>query len=239
MNIIIDFHNLNLNTSQLNHIKDWKTPEEDRPKILEFFEKHAPEVLKYQTAEEIENVLKEKTITDGLEILGTLGMYERQWKASWFETPNSYLFYGDYKLIRKVIDDYLSERKLSKGAWARIIALGKAINPSLLIGNIETKEVFSFENFPFDEIDLNQYTPLKARSVSGKWDLVVGQLIGSLYNELFELLIGKLKLNRCAADDCEKIFSPTPRGKEQLFCSERCRNRIAQKRLREKRRITV
>lgn len=47
------------------------------------------------------------------------------------------------------------------------------------------------------------------------------------------------ELRQCAASDCRKYFLPTPRGKEQLFCAERCRNRIAQKRLREKRKITV
>lgn len=225
MNILVACYNLELDTSQKRNRKDWKTPEKDRQKIVEFFEKYAPDVLKYKTAEEIKKAFKENPTLDGLEVLGTLGMYEQQWEASWFETINSWIFYGDYKLIRNVVDDYLSERKLSKGAWARIIGLGESIKPELLVGNKETKEVFSLTSFPNKIINWHQYIPLKGRSIGERWGLGVGYLVGMLYDEIFAFLSGDFEIHFCKAEGCNKVFRPAPQGSEQKYCSARCRNR--------------
>jgi len=45
------------------------------------------------------------------------------------------------------------------------------------------------------------------------------------------------ELHQCEAEDCEEWFMPDPRGAEQRFCSEKCRNRIAVRRWREKKRV--
>lgn len=36
----------------------------------------------------------------------------------------------------------------------------------------------------------------------------------------------------CAAEDCNTLFTPTPQGSAQKYCSTRCRNRIAKRRAR-------
>jgi hypothetical protein len=48
-----------------------------------------------------------------------------------------------------------------------------------------------------------------------------------LYTALYDFLIrdGK-KLGVCSASDCRKLYIPTPRGRNQQYCSDRCYKRI-------------
>jgi hypothetical protein len=231
--ILVDLYNLELSANNINN-QNWSTPEEDRPKILDFFQQHAPNVVKYQTWKEIERELKKKKCVDSDEMNGTFGMYEQQFGAPWFETVNSRLFYSDYKLIRDVVDDYLNGRKLLKGAWAQLNGIGDAIKPNILISDNNTGKVFSIGNFQYEKVDLTRYTILKRQSVGEKWGLGVGWIVMNLYNEMIELLSGELKLQRCDANDCNKIFSPAPQGAKQRFCSEKCRHRTYMRNYRKK-----
>ncbi len=226
MSILTDFYYLELDLSAITESdwrSPWRTPEADRPKILEFFEKHAPKVLKYQTAEEIKALPKP---IDVIEYSGTLGAYEEANKISWFDSKDAEQFHWDYLRIRNVIDGYL-KGKIPTGhlvIWEKDFANGTT--PTLLLANNETKEAISLQNFSDSEIDLAKYIGVRGQRLRGRWDLATSKVGVGLYDELVSLLEGKIKIQRCAADDCNKIFSPAPQGSEQKFCSKKCKNRI-------------
>ena len=45
-----------------------------------------------------------------------------------------------------------------------------------------------------------------------------------------ELTRGERDVRQCAAEDCKKLFIPSPRGHGQKYCSTRCRNRVNMRR---------
>jgi hypothetical protein len=48
------------------------------------------------------------------------------------------------------------------------------------------------------------------------------------------VILDKMEIKRCEADDCNQIFHPAPQGSEQKYCSVRCRDRIAKRKYRKK-----
>jgi hypothetical protein len=227
MSILTDFYNLDLDLADITE-PNWRTPEADRYKIVEFFGKHAPEVLRYQTAGEIEAPQKPL----GAEIIGTLGYFEYRRKQSWFE-KDAFNFYVDYKRLRELVGFYF-EAKLRGtkpneipnhiDAWIRSLPDDVRIRAHRMEG--KDGKVSYAEHLV--AITSTSSDPLKVQ-------VALGKMRYQLCREIISLVNGETEIRKCEAYDCEKIFIPTLRGKEQLFCSERCRNRIAQKRLREKR----
>ena len=223
--ILVDFYNLELDLADFiekNWEPGWRVPKEERPKILEFFGKHAPKVLKYQTAEEIKALPKP---IDVLEYSGTLGAYEESHKISWFDSGDAEQFYWDYLRIRKIVNGYFIG-KIPTGhlvIWEKDFANGTT--PTLLLANNETKEAISLQNFSDSEIDLAKYIGVRGQRLRGRWDLATSKVGVGLYDELVSLLEGEMKIQRCAAGDCNGIFTPTPQGKEQRYCSSQCRKR--------------
>jgi hypothetical protein len=211
---------------------NWRTPETDRPKIMDFFAKHAPEVLKYRTAAEIEALAKP---IDAIDFSGTLGAFEKFNENSWFDSGEAKQFYWDYLRIRNLIDAYIAERKIPKGHLLIVTSnFARAFTPRLFVGNNETKEAVSLAMFPLEEIDFTRHIILRGQGVSGRWDLATSKIVVALYDELVGWLEGEIQLWRCEASDCNRIFHPAPQGSEQRFCSARCRNRMAKKRARKK-----
>jgi len=205
-----------------NWTTNWRVPDEERPKILEFFEKHAPKVLKYQTAEEIKALPKPISV---LEYFGTLGAYEESNKISWFDSTDAEQFYWDYLRIRKIVDGYF-QKKIPTGHLVILEKnFAKGIMPTLLLGNNETKEAISLQNFSDSEIDLDKYTGIRGQRLRGRWGLATVKIATGLYEGIVGLLEGEIKIQRCTASDCNGIFTPAPQGKEQRYCSSQCRKR--------------
>jgi hypothetical protein len=237
MSILVDYYNLELDTSDKVFARgpnDWKTPEEDRQKIIGFFKEHAPHVLKYQTEEELKEAILGNNSFDWLEAIGTLGMYEMLNDCEWFSSWRAHHFYIDYVMLRHVVDDYLDNQETDPGSWNWINATIRLAEPVIVFVDKRTGDVFSQADFPKNEkVDLEKYAALRSWLIGSEKDINIRELIGRLYNEIIELLEGKFPLKRCAADDCNRIFHPAPQGSEQKYCSARCRNRIAQRRIRE------
>lgn len=224
MSILVDFYNFGLNFG-LNLGNIWRAPkaeaDRDREKIIQFFERHAPEVLRYRTAAEI----GASKPSDGSEI-GTLGMYEYEYRKSWFDSVDALQFYTDNQRLRELIDCYLKGLSFPKTLLAWVTDIAKAFTPLILIGDNETKLVYSIDMLPEEEIDLTKHTIIEGKSVKGLWNLAVYDLVSDLYGDIIGLIVEqKIKLRRCEAEDCNKIFVPTIYGSEQKYCSARCRNR--------------
>jgi len=222
MSALTDFYNLGLNL-KLNLGNIWRAKEaealSDREKIIQFFERHAPEVLRYRTAAEIEALPKP---VDGLEIIGTFGAYEIYQRKSWFDSEDALQFYADNRQLRVLIDDYLKGLS-SKNLLAWVTDIAKAFTPSFLIGDNETKLVYSIDLFPEEEIDLTKHTIIEGKAVKGLWNLAVYDLVSDLYGDIIGLIVEqKIKLRRCEASDCDKIFVPRAEGREQRFHSKTC-----------------
>jgi hypothetical protein len=220
--ILVDFYNLELNLDAVKEfeyllkrgeIPNWQTPENDKKKIIAFLDQHA-----------IAEIL--------------LTAYQVEKKESWFDSLSAYQFYSEYRELRAIIDDFLSKKTITKDGLREIDTLAR--NERTLKDN-NSGELFTIDQFPNAEIDFDKYTLVEASAIKA-WGLsvneitrgLINELVNQLQHEFFDMLKGKLELRRCDADDCNKIFTPTSRGKEQLFCSERCQNRIAQRRLRKK-----
>jgi len=235
--ILVDYYELGLDTSDkvlAQGPNEWKTPEEDRQKIIGFLKGHAPHVLKYQTEEELKEAILGNNSFDWLEAIGTLGMYEMLNDRDWFSSRRAHHFYIDYVMLRGIVDDYLHDQKIDKGSWNWINATIRLAEPGLMFVGKRTGDVFSQDDFPDEKVDLGKYAVLRSWSIGSGKDINIRELIGNLYNEVIELLEGKLELKRCAAEGCNRIFHPAPQGKEQQYCSARCRDRIAKRRARKK-----
>ena len=63
-------------------------------------------------------------------------------------------------------------------------------------------------------------------------------IFGHAYRFVYRLWNSEVKAQICAAADCGKLFIPTPRGRDQLYCSDRCYKRTymrkRRRRLKEK-----
>jgi len=59
-------------------------------------------------------------------------------------------------------------------------------------------------------------------------------LRGFLIEEIIENMVAGKKLQRCEASDCGKLYIPTPRGRNQRFCSKTCYHRIRKRAERAK-----
>jgi hypothetical protein len=219
MSVLTDFYNLDLDLADITE-PNWRTPEAEREKIVDFFGKHAPEVLKYRTAAEIEALPKP---VDGFEIIGTLGMYEQHFQISWFDSLDAFQFYVDYRRLRELIDCHLGGQKFPKGLIAWMQRIVRGFTQSILIGDNETKLLYSIGMFPEEEIDLAKHSILEGKSAEGLWNLAVYKLVEDLYGDIIGLIVErKIFLRRCEASDCDKIFVPRAEGRPQTFHSKTC-----------------
>ena len=51
-------------------------------------------------------------------------------------------------------------------------------------------------------------------------------LLGLFVREMVELMTSGKEIRQCEASDCKKYFIPTPRGRNQEYCSKTCYHRI-------------
>lgn len=79
-------------------------------------------------------------------------------------------------------------------------------------------------NIPEDVID-----NIKAKLLVGnnaRDEIILGNVEYNLFQEILSLWNGKIEIRKCSALDCENIYIPSHRGREQEFCSNRCLKRI-------------
>ncbi|HIE44235.1 MAG TPA: CGNR zinc finger domain-containing protein, partial [Candidatus Omnitrophica bacterium] len=80
---------------------------------------------------------------------------------------------------------------------------------------------------------------------NGRWMPIILQkeeLPENLFDLLFQWVYyiwkGIIRVKRCEADKCNKIFIPYPNAPiEQKYCSDRCKNRMAKRRYRQRQRL--
>jgi hypothetical protein len=237
--ILVDFYNLKLDTSkwkkEVEAMDNWVTPSEDRLKIREFFQKYAPKILTFETATDIE--AKKESLSDlaEYELVGSLGGYELRKKKSWFESDDSFVFYGEFLRLRETVDSYLQKQTITKNLLEWVGSLGEKAMISQLLKDKEGERSFFISEHPKEEIDLKKYMYLENwEPIICRWSLLTSELIADLHNELVKFLNGEIEMRKCEADDCGKIFVPTPRGRNQRFCSRQCFERIRSRKRRAK-----
>lgn len=87
------------------------------------------------------------------------------------------------------------------------------------------KEFFSPEpNFDWKE-EKGSYLP---------WVFFKNIWVNLFVKWIFYVWKGNIKIKRCEAENCNKIFIPNPRGPEQKYCSTRCRDRETKRRYRQR-----
>lgn len=55
-----------------------------------------------------------------------------------------------------------------------------------------------------------------------------------LFQQVFEVLVGRKKVRVCAAEDCRKLFIPKGTGHEQIYHDRQCQVRMKVRRYRER-----
>lgn len=58
------------------------------------------------------------------------------------------------------------------------------------------------------------------------YKLEKGDLRGVLIEQIILAMLQGKEIRKCAAEDCQKYFIPTPRGRNQKYCSRQCYERI-------------
>lgn len=57
-----------------------------------------------------------------------------------------------------------------------------------------------------------------------------------LFQQVFDVLVGRKKVGVCAAEDCRKLFIPKGTGSEQIYHSSQCRVRVGVRQHRSRKR---
>lgn len=223
MSILTDFYNLQLSTPQEIREKysptlgTWHVTGKERKVILAFFAKHAPDVLKYETAEEIKAL---STPIDAVEIIGTLGQYENDNNQSWFESDDARKFYDDYFCLRELIDCYLRDKIIPKYLTVWLNKVARSFTQTIIIGDNETKLVYSPGMFPSNEVDLTRHTILEGTSdKTDLYGLTLEQVRFDLFKVLLSLARHELKIDKC--QECKSLMLLNRTNK--LRCSPKCR----------------
>ena len=161
-------------------------------------------------------------------------------KYSWFESHDDFLdFSKEYLHVRNFVDGYVkgkippseviwldeSIQKYSKG----LSQIRKVDGKRFRAGTVEKPEDESIDPDNWDfAIDGSYSVPLIQHGI------LLGGIMFDVHMQLGDLLVKKFKIQRCEAEDCDEIFIPTPRGKEQRYCSMRCRKRSYGREYRKK-----
>lgn len=235
MSIIVDLYNL--------HLKE--NPKEDKQKISNFLKTYAPEIFKYETAEDFSPRLKrdEKTgsyIPDNnQEFFETLGGYELlSYKRSWLDTRLDD-FYAIYNPTRRIADKFLNSKQgISKEDALWVNDLLEYTRLTLAITE-DKKEIITFNRFP-ESIEPKKYNfemiPIFRSSVINNnmnkplWERlewIFPKIKYQLFWEFISLWNNNLNLKRCAFPGskkktiCNNIFIQA--AERHRFCSEECR----------------
>ena len=226
-NILTDLYNLKLS----------ENPEQDKPMIIEFFKKYDPNLTKYLTAKDTEGV------KDMNELSGSLGVFEKIIKKSWFQTEDIKDFYKLWHLVKELIDAYVNDKPITQGQVIQIKMLVENAKPSLMIGDKETRTLMTVGWIP-KEIDPKKYKFMQSisfdlsklsvnnESGEGVFILHLSELKYNLFKAILPFLNGETIIRKCRADDCQKAFIPITL--KQVYHSDICRARIGKRRERNK-----
>lgn len=214
-----------------------ENPEQDKAMIIEFFKKYDPETTKYLTAKDTEG------ITDALEMMGSLGFFEKIIGKSWFQTDDVKEFYRLWHLVKELIDVYINDKPITQWQVIQIKMLLDHVKPSLMIGNKDTRILTSVGWIP-QEIDPKKYkfmqgmsfdlSNLSGNNESGKGEFIIhiSGLKYNLFKAILQFLNGETVIRKCLAEDCQRAFIPTTL--KQVYHSNICRARIGKRRERSK-----
>ncbi len=135
----------------------------------------------------------------------------------WWDSAQAKSFFIDWHLVRRVVDNILNRGGITMDEfdWIKSLRIYDAAE-SFMVPPVAIKLNNPGETF----IDLTTHRiELRFQSL---YHLEIASIYRALYNELLDLLMKQATIRRCAASDCEKIFTPSRRGREQEYHSRRC-----------------
>jgi len=210
--ILVDFYNLEL--SELPGLEGRSAPIEDRARIIEFFEQHAPRVVRYRTADELKRHIETHfgSVIDisRADFVGSLGHYEWRRKESWFDS-NVQNFYSWHKLVHEILDAHLEGEAVSKRHLAlvsgfaddvRVTLFGKDRNGNYF-GSANAPQVMDQEKYSFGETKI----PIASdHSDVSKVKLGLGGMKYNFFREILDLWNGNISVGKCALSGCGRVF---------------------------------
>lgn len=231
-NILVDMYGLNLT----------ENPEQDRDIISEFLRKYAPAVARYLLDSDISGITPSYKGLDvrKYRILHPDGTEYKTFDEirgeSWFKSDVKD-FYDLVTFTRKIIDLYFQNS---------ILDIQDLQDIEKLLEDTESIRVLTDKNGVDvkiaqcgDKIDMSQFTfrqklnPIFARYGGKGIHLTLAELKFNLYNAIMQFVHGEVIIRKCHAD-CKNIYIPTPRGRNQEFCSDRCYKRTYTRARRKK-----
>ena len=136
--------------------------------------------------------------------------------------PDDEGFDRDVKDTLTLYDDLIAELPIFQAILDKVL-IGEKLSDAEIAKVMESTGYSSFTQQPIGErwmlmlLDDRKSAFLKA---------VYGVMVGISQRIVY--------LKHCKASDCSKIFIPEPRGREQLFCSDRCFKRTYTRERRKK-----
>lgn len=231
--VLVDFYNLSLTGNA----------RKDKPEILQFFERHAPEVVRQDITNTISQghtlsehpkpatVLSIKAPDPSL--FGTLGAFEYFQEKSWFDHPDTVNFYGLHKLVHRVVDNYLSNEDLPRDLFAWVGSLPENIYINLIAvssegerhGTVTLPKSVKRSKYSFDET-IAQHSKLSfSPGKQMESPLNLGGMKFRLFRDILSLWNGEMELQRCTFGGskrnppCKNVFIV---GNRKRYCSKRC-----------------
>jgi len=143
-------------------------------------------------------------------------------------------FFGDWITLKRIIDTVIDQGGIFAGDLEWVNEVGRSVYSELVPAKTKAISILHPAEAKKRLIKLEDISPKTLRPRSKIEP--INRLYRELYLELVDLLLRKFELRRCAAPDCDRVF--IARGKKKRYCSELCRNRMAQRarrrRLRQK-----
>lgn len=218
MSILTDFYNLKLTTNFYN-IDIERDGHPDKDIIIQFFEKHAPNVLEfyeYTTAEG--KIISRKDVKPHTDPFGTLWMFETNNGHSWFRSAE----YGRdflqwHNRLHHMIDSYLATKSIKRNMLTWIPELLADLRPELFFMDKDDNLYGTSRDLSARgprEINIGEYSFYEALTTSNKDQnkLNLDAFKQGLFLEIRNLLNGDKVAKRCDFNGakrlppCEEIF---------------------------------
>lgn len=246
--VLVDFYNLPLTGNA----------RKDKQEILKFFGRYAPEVARQDISDVISqgytlsddpkpatvlSINKDSPIT-----IGTLGVFDFFQDKSWLDSSDTRNFYGLYRLIHRVVDNYLGEKQIPRDLFQKVSELTDNISIGLIAVSSEGERLGSAtipKSFNRSEYSFNETITMQTGmviSVDGHITspLNLGGMKLRLFRDILELWNGEIKLQKCTFagstrnPPCKNVFLV---GNRKRYCSKKCYDKARRYRRFDKYRV--
>lgn len=132
--------------------------------------------------------------------------------TKWFNSRDAFDFYIDWVNTHNIVMSYVAWQGIAEEDWKWLVNNLRDVATMPTIQNDNQKDFINLGNGAIIQ------HPQSVHDLK-----IVDEIYFPLYCELLDLLMGNLKLQRCEANDCGRLFYYRS---SKRFCSSRCKDRV-------------